>query len=148
MSYEDRGYVCMYVRIYFADPEKQFTPPTRPRLAQVRLRISEINLTLHTDRVLHPIALTDLPPHNKVLPLLGLLMTVIEWVRALDWRPDGRRFESHFAKNVSLWNFGNSVHPPLPVSFGGDTKSRRSLLSGVYARGSKRSHESAHHGNV
>ena len=32
--------------------------------------------------------------------------------------------------------------PPL-VSFGGDTKSRRSLLSGVYARGSKRSHQSA-----
>ena len=29
------------------------------------------------------------------------------------------------------------------VSFGGDTKSRRSLLSGVYARGSKRSHQSA-----
>ena len=31
----------------------------------------------------------------------------------------------------------------LPVSFGGDTKSRRSLLSGVYARGSKRPHQSA-----
>ena len=29
------------------------------------------------------------------------------------------------------------------MSFGGDTKSRRSLLSGVYARGSKRSHQSA-----
>ena len=29
------------------------------------------------------------------------------------------------------------------VSFGGDTKSRRSLLSGVYARGSKRPHQSA-----
>ena len=28
----------------------------------------------------------------------------------------------------------------LPVSFGRDTKSRWSLLSGVYARGSKRSH--------
>ena len=28
----------------------------------------------------------------------------------------------------------------VSVSFGGDTKSRRSLLSGVYARGSKRSH--------
>ena len=36
-----------------------------------------------------------------------------------------------------LRNFGNSVYPTLPVSFGGDTKSRRSLLSGVYARGSK-----------
>ena len=40
------------------------------------------------------------------------------------------------AENVSLRNFGNSVYPALPVSFGGDTKSRRSLLSGVYARGS------------
>ena len=33
-----------------------------------------------------------------------------------------------------LRNFGNSVHPALPVSFGGDTKSYWSLLSGVYAR--------------
>ena len=33
--------------------------------------------------------------------------------------------------------------PALPVSFGGDSKSGRSLLSGVYARGSKRSHQSA-----
>ena len=47
------------------------------------------------------------------------------------------------AENFSLRNFGNSVYPALPVSFGGDTKSRRSLLSGVYARGSKRSHQSA-----
>ena len=38
---------------------------------------------------------------------------------------------------------GNSVYPALPVSFVGDTKSRRSLLSGVYARGSKISHQSA-----
>ena len=41
---------------------------------------------------------------------------------------------------TSLWNFDNSVYPSLLVSFGGDNKSRRSLLSGVYARGSKRSH--------
>ena len=47
------------------------------------------------------------------------------------------------AKNFSLRNFGNSVYPALPVSFGGDTKSRRSLLSGVYARGSKKNHQSA-----
>ena len=33
-----------------------------------------------------------------------------------------------------LRNFGNSVYPTLPVSLGGDTESRRSLLSGVYAR--------------
>ena len=31
-------------------------------------------------------------------------------------------------------------NPHLPVSFGRDTKSWWSLLSGVYARGSKRSH--------
>ena len=37
-------------------------------------------------------------------------------------------------------NLGNFVHPTLPVSFGRDTKSRWSLLSGVYARGSKRPH--------
>ena len=44
------------------------------------------------------------------------------------------------AATYSLWNFGNSAYPALPVSFGGDTESRRSLLS---ARGSKRSHQSA-----
>ena len=42
-----------------------------------------------------------------------------------------------------LRNFGNSVYPTLSMYFGGDTKSRRPLLSGVYARGSKRSHQSA-----
>ena len=46
-------------------------------------------------------------------------------------------------RTTSLRYFGNSVYPALPVSFGGDTQSRRSLLSGVYARGSKRSHQSA-----
>ena len=44
---------------------------------------------------------------------------------------------------TSLRNFGNSVYPGLPVTFGGDTKSCRSLLFGIYARGSKRSHQSA-----
>ena len=49
------------------------------------------------------------------------------------------------AENFSLRNFafGNSVYPALPVSFGEDTKSRQSLLSGVYARGSKIPHQSA-----
>ena len=37
-------------------------------------------------------------------------------------------------------NLGNFVHSHLPVSFGRDNKSRWCLLSGVYARGSKRSH--------
>ena len=47
------------------------------------------------------------------------------------------------AAATSLRNFGNSVYPALPVSFGGDTNYRWSLLSGVYARGRKRSHQSA-----
>ena len=37
-------------------------------------------------------------------------------------------------------NLGNFIHPTLPVSFGRDTKSSWSLLPGVYASGSKRSH--------
>ena len=45
---------------------------------------------------------------------------------------------SNPAGGTSLRNFGNSVYPVLPVPFGGDTKSRRSLLYGVYARGSKK----------
>ena len=60
-----------------------------------------------------------------------------EWVRALalHWRPDGAGQVRITLRKTSLWNFGNSVYPALPVSFGGGTKSRRSLLSGVYARG-------------
>ena len=50
---------------------------------------------------------------------------------------------SHLAAATSLRNSDNSVYPALPVSFGGDTKSRWSLLSGVYARGCKISHQSA-----
>ena len=53
------------------------------------------------------------------------------------------RSGSNPAAITSLRNFGNSVYPALPVSFGGDNKSRRSLLSGVYARVSKISHQSA-----
>ena len=44
---------------------------------------------------------------------------------------------------TSLRNICNSGYPALPVSFGGDTKSRQSFLSGVYARGSKRPLQSA-----
>ena len=75
-----------------------------------------------------------------------LVGAVAEWVRALAWNGDRTfpaGFEPHLGKNFSLRNFGNSVYPSLPVSFGGDTESRRSLLSRVYARGSKRSHQSA-----
>ena len=59
------------------------------------------------------------------------------------WTGDRVVLGSNPAGGISLRNFGNSVYPALPVSFGRDTKSRRSLLSGVYARGSKRSHQSA-----
>ena len=67
---------------------------------------------------------------------------VAEWVRAStgDRMVDG---SSPTAENFSLRNFGNSVYPALPVSFGGDSQSCRSLLSGGYARGSKRPHQSA-----
>ena len=41
---------------------------------------------------------------------------------------------------TAVSKLGNFFTPHLPVSFGRDTKSRWSLLSGVYARGSKRSH--------
>ena len=48
--------------------------------------------------------------------------------------------------SVKTFRFGTLAipfTPSLPVSFGGDTNSRRSLLSGVYARGSKIYHQSA-----
>ena len=50
------------------------------------------------------------------------------------WTGDRVVLGSNPAAATSLWNFGNSVYPALPVSFGEDTKSCRSLLSGVYAR--------------
>ena len=46
------------------------------------------------------------------------------------FNPTYRRFETEAI----------SFTPHLPVYFGRDTKSRWSLLSGVYARGSERSH--------
>ena len=62
----------------------------------------------------------------------------MQWPSGLERRTGDRVvLGSSPAGGTSLRNFGNSVHPTLPVSFGGDTKSRRSLLSGVYARGSK-----------
>ena len=64
---------------------------------------------------------------------------MVEWVRALAWTGD----QVVPASATSFRNFGNSVYPSLSVSFGGDTKRRRSLLSGVYARGSKIARQSA-----
>ena len=69
---------------------------------------------------------------------------VARWPRGLErWTVDRVVLGSNPAAATSLRTFGNSVYPALPLSFGGYTKSRRSLLSGVYARGSKRSHQSA-----
>ena len=57
------------------------------------------------------------------------------------WYAAGRWFDSR-TRHVSLSGFYLALNNRdcLSVPFGGDTKSRRSLLSGVYARGSKRSH--------
>ena len=66
-------------------------------------------------------------------------MTMAQW---LDRRTGDRGILGSRILLVALplRNVANSVYPTLPVSFGGDTKSRRYLLSGVYARGSKISH--------
>ena len=63
---------------------------------------------------------------------------MVEWVKPYDRRPGGPG--SNPAGGTSLRNFGNSVYPALPVSFGGDPQSRQSLLYGAHARGSKISH--------
>ena len=61
--------------------------------------------------------------------------------RALDWRPGGPRFESRCGNIASeLWQFRL---PRFASVFRRRHKSHRSLLSRVYARGSKRSQQSA-----
>ena len=53
--------------------------------------------------------------------LFGVYLTkggaVAEWVRALDWRPDGPGFESHCAKLFAseLWQFGIPAIPFTPL---------------------------------
>ena len=59
--------------------------------------------------------------------------------RVVDSRAFGRR-DRGSKPPPPFQSFGNFVYPTLPVSFGRDSKNRWSLLSGVYARGSKRSH--------
>ena len=49
----------------------------------------------------------------------------------------GGRGSNHAEAVWNLWQYP-LLH--FPVSFGGDTKCRRSLLSGVYARGSEIPH--------
>ena len=71
-------------------------------------------------------------------------MEEVRWPSGLDrWTGDRVVRGSNHATSTSFRNFGNSIYPGLPVYFGGDTKMRRSLLSGVYAKGSKISHQSA-----
>ena len=68
------------------------------------------------------------------------------WPSGLErWRPYGADRVRNPLRKTLLRNFGNSGYPALPVSFGGDTQSRGSLVSGVYGyvRGSKISHQSA-----
>ena len=63
---------------------------------------------------------------------------MVQCFGAHDWRPMGLGFESCMV--VPLRNLAIPFTPLCQCFFGGDTESRRSLLSGVYARGSKRSH--------
>ena len=62
---------------------------------------------------------------------------MVRWPGGLErWTGDGLIQGSNpAAATNSLRNFG--FNPALPVSFGGDNESSRSLLPGVYARGSK-----------
>ena len=67
--------------------------------------------------------------YGEIYPFAGGLQPVVtnavaEWVRALAWAGDRTvsRPGSNPATVTSLRNFGNSVYPALPVSFGGDTK--------------------------
>ena len=57
--------------------------------------------------------------------------------RVSDFSVEGTGVQNHL---LPFQNLGKFVHPALLVSFGRDTKSHWSLLPGVYARGSKRSH--------
>ena len=69
------------------------------------------------------------------------------WGAVAQWleRATDNRVVAGWNPAEAVWKLGNFLYPwpTLPVSFGRDTKSRWSLLSGVYARGSKRPHQSA-----
>ena len=74
---------------------------------------------------------------DLVLPTGYIIAYYASGGRAVERRTvKGTVVQSHLPP---LQNLGNFFTPHLPVSFGRDTKSRWSLLSGVYARGSKRS---------
>ena len=123
----------------------------KPCIKYIATRCSALNTApvtserlCHTTTIYATISSTIVTISSNV-DILTFDVAVAEWVRALALNGDRTLpagFDSHCGR---LWvrNFGNSVNPSLPVSFGWDTKSRWSLLCGVYARGSKRSHQSA-----
>ena len=64
-----------------------------------------------------------------------------QWSNGLQRRTDDRVvLDSNPSGGTSLRNFGSYVYPALPVSFGEDMKSHRSLLHVVCIRGSNISH--------
>ena len=81
-------------------------------------------------------SLTSIKPQNAPwcgVPILKPqkfhLFTSGQWKSRLErWTGDRLVMVSNPAAATSLRNFGNSVYPGLPVSFGRDTKSRRFLL--------------------
>ena len=88
----------------------------------------------------------DYCTHQEIayLDCLGIPFVVYtyigaQWPSGIERTPGDRVvMVSNPAGGTSLQKFGNSVYYALPVSFGGDTKSCRSLLSGPYTRGSKK----------
>ena len=102
------------------------------RIMKVIFR-KQVNMVIQYPYVNEP--LTDCSFQHKI-DFSGKYLVMPQTLQTIEWsrvrillRPFG--------------NFGNFLYPTLPVSFGRDTKSRRSLLSGVYARGSKISHQYA-----
>ena len=57
-----------------------------------------------------------------------------------DARPEGREFESRPIRDVRLCSRAKHFTTNCPCLLGYDTKNRRSLLPGVYAKESKRPH--------
>ena len=107
--------------------------PNTPLFVKVQMKIKDDRCLLRS---------------KVVFSFLSKKTIVIErtsrWPSGLEhWTADQVVLGPNPAMAASLRNFGNSVYPALPVSFGGDTKGRRSFLSGVYVSGSKRSHQSA-----